>query len=109
MQTLPRYSIGYTTYLILFKLFILLLSLSTRQRQELRYSRPAAVCGCFATHSPRRLVRLPSASQDHAPAHLGHGCPKWRAWHSVSHCAHAIAYKTGGKQIHASNWRIISG
>ena len=59
VQTLPRYSIGYTTYLILFIFFILLLSLSTRQRQELRYSRPAAVCGCFATAFPAAVRQAP--------------------------------------------------
>ena len=46
---------------------------------------------------------------DHAPAHLGHGCPKRRAWYSVSRCVPAIAYKTDGKQIHTSKWRIVSG
>ena len=48
VQTLPRYSIGYTTYLILFTFFILLLSLSTRQRQEL--------------HTPCEGARASSAS-----------------------------------------------
>ena len=46
---------------------------------------------------------------DHAPAHLGHGCPKRRAWYSVSRGAPAIAYKTNGKQIHLPKWRIVSG